>query len=269
MALIAEYQRSPQLGRLGRRGLGEDRGDDATSASYTELPASYKPVPRRRPDTAGRAARCRPGPAGGGGSGRTWSGPDGPPSGRPWSWSASSSAPRSAAQAPRTRRGRPIRRGCRRAARRRRPIPCAVRPPAAGDKRGPGLCMPTRAWAPPAPRGSSRAAASRRGHSVTVTLTWNSPPQIVPAQTFVRTARVKPVAGPDGTVRLNISQLFPGALQLGQFTVQVTGSGGSTAATAFIVIPVGGRRGSALGPPEVFLAGAPGGVVQPAQVGRR
>src|SRR5216684_3396614 len=38
MALIGEYQRSPQLATLG-----EERGDDATSASYTELPASYKP----------------------------------------------------------------------------------------------------------------------------------------------------------------------------------------------------------------------------------
>ncbi len=75
---------------------------------------------------------------------------------------------------------------------------------------------------------------------VTVTLSWNSPPQIVPAQTFVRTARVKPVTGPDGTLRLNIGQLFPGALQLGQFDVQVNGSGGSQATTTFIVIPVGG-----------------------------
>src|ERR1700722_16061052 len=47
MALIGEYQRGPQLG------LGEDRGDDATAASYTELPASYKPAPRRPPKGAG------------------------------------------------------------------------------------------------------------------------------------------------------------------------------------------------------------------------
>ena len=51
MALIGEYQRSPQLAAAGQPGAGldEDRGDDATSASYTELPASYKPVSRRKP----------------------------------------------------------------------------------------------------------------------------------------------------------------------------------------------------------------------------
>ena len=47
MALIGEYQRGPQLAALG-----EDRGDDATAASYTELPASYKPAPRRPPKGA-------------------------------------------------------------------------------------------------------------------------------------------------------------------------------------------------------------------------
>ena len=53
MALIGEYQRSPQLAAAGQpgAGLGEDRSDDATSASYTELPASYKPAPRRKPGT--------------------------------------------------------------------------------------------------------------------------------------------------------------------------------------------------------------------------
>ena len=53
MAMIAEYQRSPQLAAFGQLGddLGEDRSDDATSASYTELPAAYKPAPRRKPGT--------------------------------------------------------------------------------------------------------------------------------------------------------------------------------------------------------------------------
>ena len=55
MALIAEYQRSPQIGPLGE--FADERGD-ATSASYTELPASYKPVPRRKPGHG----RTGPGP---------------------------------------------------------------------------------------------------------------------------------------------------------------------------------------------------------------
>src|SRR6201985_2430162 len=47
MGLIAEYQRSPQIGPLGE--FAGERGADATSASYTELPASYKPARRRKP----------------------------------------------------------------------------------------------------------------------------------------------------------------------------------------------------------------------------
>jgi serine/threonine protein kinase len=44
MALLTEYQRSPQF--AAQAGPG---GEDSTSASYTELPASYKPRPRRPP----------------------------------------------------------------------------------------------------------------------------------------------------------------------------------------------------------------------------
>src|SRR6266852_4066122 len=40
VALMAEYQRTPQLTALA------DAADDATNASLTELPASYKPPPR-------------------------------------------------------------------------------------------------------------------------------------------------------------------------------------------------------------------------------
>src|SRR5882672_1011088 len=60
MALIAEYQRSPQIGPLGE--FSGERAEDATSASYTELPASYKPAPRRKP------GHGRPGPGPGPGS---------------------------------------------------------------------------------------------------------------------------------------------------------------------------------------------------------
>ena len=73
---------------------------------------------------------------------------------------------------------------------------------------------------------------------VTVTVTFNSPPGIGPAQRFTRTAAVKPVTGQDGTVSLGIGQLFPRALQLGRFDIQVTGSDGRTAMTSFIVIPI-------------------------------
>jgi len=52
MALIAEYQRSPQIGPLGE--FAGERAEDATSASYTELPASYRPARRRKPPGHGR-----------------------------------------------------------------------------------------------------------------------------------------------------------------------------------------------------------------------
>ena len=64
MALIAEYQRSPQIGPLGE--FADERGD-ATSASYTELPASYKPVPRRKPGHGRTGTGTGSGAAGGSG----------------------------------------------------------------------------------------------------------------------------------------------------------------------------------------------------------
>src|SRR6185437_10287334 len=60
-ALIAEYQRSPQIGPLGD--FAGERAEDATSASYTELPASYKPAPRRKPGHGRPGTGPGPGPA--------------------------------------------------------------------------------------------------------------------------------------------------------------------------------------------------------------
>ena len=140
MALIAEYQRSPQIGPLGE--FAGERAEDATSASYTELPASYRPARRRKP-AHGRTDRARgPGlraasraPAGAAGCERTWPGPAGPPSGRPWSWSASSSVPRSAA---RVRRTRPPIPGCPAVGPRHRRSACGSSGHAGG---GPDACM--------------------------------------------------------------------------------------------------------------------------------
>jgi len=126
------------------------------------------------------------------------------------------------------------------------PLPAA--PPVAPDTvcgtpaantRPPALCMLNQS------KGTANAAwvvlgrGFAPGTSVTVSLTWNSPPQLAPNATFHRTAPVKPAVAPDGTLRLNINKLFPGALRLGQFIVEVFGSGGSNATTVFIVIPPG------------------------------
>jgi hypothetical protein len=79
-----------------------------------------------------------------------------------------------------------------------------------------------------------QASGFESGQPVAVSLSFNSPPQIVPAQTFTRTVRITPSAG---TFQLNINKLFPAALRLGLFNVQVTGSGGREASTTFMVIP--------------------------------
>ncbi len=49
----------------------------------------------------------------------------------------------------------------------------------------------------------------------------------------------KPVTGADGTFMIPVSRLYSNSLQPGQFTVDVTGSGGHTTSTQFIVIPEG------------------------------
>ena len=223
MALIGEYQRSPQLATLG-----EERGDDATSASYTELPASYKPPPRRPSRRAG--------------SGPGW---------RRWlrahmAWagwasvgaalvvvgvilgaalsSSSSPTPEPTSNLPPPAGGPP-------------PPPPTVCPES-GQAGEPVLCMVTQS------RGTVNTAWVVQGNGfaaqtpVTVSLIWNSPPQL-PRETFDRTARVRPVTGRDGSVRLAVSRLFPGSLRLGLFSVEVTGSDGRKAVTTFIVIPPG------------------------------
>jgi len=236
MALIAEYQRSPQLAALGQLDTGP--GDDATSASYTELPAAFKPARRRKPG-GGAPAGAPPGP----GwrrwlRGRTaWAG-----------WAAVGAAlivvgvilgaALSSSSTPNPVRGSGLPAGG---------VPPGG-PPAppktvcgqsghAGS--GPYLCMTTQSLGTVDTTWLVQASGFAPGTPVTVMLSFNSPPQVVPAQTFDRTARLRPVTGPDGTLRLNVGQLFPAALQLGVFQVQVTGSGGREATTSFIVVPVG------------------------------
>jgi hypothetical protein len=70
---------------------------------------------------------------------------------------------------------------------------------------------------------------------VTVTLTELSPPP--PTQIVDSTSSVKPVTSGNGTLSFKVGQLFPGSLQLGLCTVEVTGSGGRKASTQFQVIP--------------------------------
>ena len=224
MALITEYQRSPQIGPLGE---SADERADATSASYTELPAD-RPAPRRKPGHA-----------------RTGAGTAGGPGWRRWlrghmawaGWASVGAAlvvigvilgsALSSSSSP-------------------SPVPVPPVPPPApktvcgspGQAGGQsGACMVRQSLGPADAAWVVRASGFEPGKPVTVSLTFASPPQVQPPQKFTRTVRVTPSSG---TFRLDISKLFPGAIQLGLFDVKLTGPGGRQATTSFIVIPPGG-----------------------------
>jgi hypothetical protein len=99
---------------------------------------------------------------------------------------------------------------------------------------GPGACMVKQSQGTASTAWVVRANGFESGQPVIVSLNFNSPPQVVPAQTFTRAVRVTPSAG---TFQLNINQLFPGAFRLGLYNVQVKGPGGREASTTFMVIP--------------------------------
>ena len=239
MALIAEYQRSPQIGPLGE--FAGERADDATSASYTELPASFRPARRRKP-AHGRTGPGRTDPGTGAGARRQGSG------WRRWvrahmAWagwasvgaalvvvgvilgsalSSSSTTDSTSNSGNSGPPGGPP------------PAPKTVCGSSGHAGGGPDACMVMRSQGTTGTAWVVKASGFESGQPVTVSLGFNSPPQIVPAQTFTRTVRITPSAG---TFRLNINQLFPGALRLGLFNVQVTAPGGREATTTFMVIP--------------------------------
>jgi serine/threonine protein kinase len=217
MALIGEYQRSPQLAALAEN--DEDRGEDATAASYTELPASYKPAPRRPPKGAGSK-----------GSSSGW---------REWvkthlAWvgwasvgaalivagvvigasltSSSSTGPPPPPAAPHT--------------------VCGPSLKVAG---GPIVCMNRS-------QGNSSTAFVVEGGGfaprtpVTVKVSELDPGN---KQIFSVTSPDKPVTGSDGTFKVPVSRLYSGPLPLGQVTVNVAGSDDRAISTQFIVLPVG------------------------------
>jgi hypothetical protein len=99
---------------------------------------------------------------------------------------------------------------------------------------GPDACMVMQSQGTTGTAWVVQASGFESGQPVTVSLGFNSPPQIVPAQRFTRTVRITP---PAGTFQLNINKLFPSALRFGLFNVQVTAPGGRKATTTFMVIP--------------------------------
>ena len=252
MALIAEYQRSPQLAALGQleAEFQAGLGDDATSASYTELPASYQP-PRRKPGHAPAHSRARTRSSAGAtpGPGRprrfrgrmAWAG-----------WAAVGAALvvvgviLGAALSSSSFQNSDNDASPSQAATVTLPPPAGGPPaapdtvcgtPGAGTGSGPWLCMLNQSEGAAAAAWVVQGRHFAPGTPVKVSLTWQSPPQQVPNGTWVHTASIRPVAAADGTVRLDIHRLFPGSLPLGRFTVEVTGAGGRTVGTGFIVLP--------------------------------
>jgi serine/threonine protein kinase len=218
IALIGEYQRSPQLTALGEDG---DQGDDPTNASYTELPASYKPPPRppRRPASEPRWRRWLRGRM-------AWAG---------WAsvgaalvvvgviLGAALSSSSSPSPVPPLGSGPP-------------PPPKTVCGASGHVGSGPYLCMMNQS------QGTADTAWVVQGSgftprtALTVTVSELDPRNNT---IFDVTSADKPVTGPDGTFTVPVRQLYSGSLPLGVVTVSVAVTGGHPASTQFMVIPQG------------------------------
>jgi len=218
MALIGEYQRSPQFATVAH----EARGEESTSASFTELPASYRP--RRKP---GRARLRQEHQADAGSGWRQWLRAH-----LAWAgWTAVGAALVVAGVilgASLTSTGSTPGSGP-------PPPPPTACHSSAQVSHGPMLCM-VQASGEPTSTFVVHGTGFAPGTPVTVAITGVGPP---PAQANVlqKTATIKPVTGQDGTLSFTVDELFPSPYPLGIFTIEVTGSGGAQASTQFLVIP--------------------------------
>jgi serine/threonine protein kinase len=234
MALIGEYQRNPLLanGQTDPHGLPAQReaehSQDATSASYTELPASYKPKSRRKPSHAGPAR------ASGRGSGWQWVREH-----MAWvGWTSVGAALvvggviLGAALSSNSSPGPPAP-GLPPAP----PTVCKASVPA-----GPSLCMVR------VSQGTSSTAFVIQGSGfapqalVTFTLNELSPDQ---KTVLNRTSPYQLHANADGTFQVAFSRLDSGTLSLGLVTVNASASGSGPVSTYFMIIPPGPPGGGA------------------------
>ena len=218
MLLIGECQRSPQL--AGLTPASQARGDDSTAASFTELPAAYKP-PRPQPARAGAGWRRWLGAR------LAWIG-----------WIAvgaalvvggvilGASLTSSSTPPPRGSSPPPP------------PPSCASSGQSSSGRSSlPSVCMVQsvgNANTTFVVHGSGFAP----GRPVTVSMSGVGPPPAA-SRIMVGTAATKPVTGHDGTFSVTVNQLFPGPYPPGLFTVVVTGRGGAQASANFMVIPEG------------------------------
>jgi serine/threonine protein kinase len=227
MALIAQYQRNPLLA-AGRP--GPEDGGDATSASYTDLPASYQPKPR--PKAARSRASAGPGWRRWVRTHLAWVG---------WvSVGAALVVGGVILGASLTSEGTPS-------------LPPLPSPPttvcgASQPVSGPGLCMVQQSEAPAGFAFAVQGRGFAPGTSVTFMLNEIAPPQEGARTLLNITSPLHVVVSPDGTFRVNVSQLYYEPLALGRFTVAAAGSDGSRAQTVFIVLPQGAPPGGAPAP---------------------
>src|SRR5450755_3427947 len=222
MLLIGECQRSPQL--AGLTPASQAHGDDSTAASFTELPAAYKP-PRPQPARAGAGWRRWLGAR------LAWIG-----------WIAVGAAPVVGGVilgASLTSSSTPPPRGSPPPA----PPSCASSgqsssgQSSSGRSSLPSVCMVQsvgNANTTFVVHGSGFAP----GRPVTVSMSGVGPPPAA-SRIMVGTAATKPVTGHDGTFSVTVNQLFRGPYPAGLFTVVVTGPGGTQASANFMVIPEG------------------------------
>jgi serine/threonine protein kinase len=210
MVLIGQYQRNPLLASAQP---APDEGADATSASYTELPASYQPRPRRQPARPGWQQWVR--------AHLAWVG---------WvSVGAALVVGGVILGASLTSSGSPG---------------AGLPPPVAPatvcgtqDVASHMLCM-NQSQGDPSTTFIVEGKDFPPGQQVTVMLSEiGPPPENKPL--FDVTSTFMPVTTANGTFKVPVSQLYSGALQLGLVTVQVTASGASQAQTQFMVLPPG------------------------------
>jgi serine/threonine protein kinase len=216
MALIAQYQRNPLLAAGQASHHDQEDSGDATSASYTELPASYRPKPKQRPE---------PGPG-------TW------PRWQRWvkahlAWVGWVSVGAALVVggvilgASLTSSG-----------------DSALPPPIApstmcGTKAVASqmLCM-NKSQGYPDTGFMVEGKSFPPGQHVVVTLSELGPPPGNNPLLNV-TSTFEPVVTANGTFKVPVSRVFPGPLQQGLCTVGVSAPGGSQAQTQFMVLPPG------------------------------
>jgi serine/threonine protein kinase len=235
MALIGEYQRNPLVanGQTDPHGLPAQReaehSQDATSASYTELPASYKPKSRRKPSHAGQAQTS--GTAG-------W-----------WQWVRTHMAwvgwtSVGAALvvggvilgAALSSNGSPTPPGLPPAP----PTVCKASVPA-----GPSLCMVGVSQGTASTAFVIQGSGFAPGAPVTFMLNEASPPQDGGQTVINQTSPYRLQASTDGTFRVAFSKLYAGSLPLGQVTVKASPAAGGPVSTYFMIIPSGPPGGGA------------------------